>query len=199
MLDPASRQYVEWSAAERSPLLTMAQRITRPPHDSGKTVNVYYDVTDTKERKQFFGMTARHILIQERYVADQGACQGSYQTSKDGWYIFPVDASLAKAVDSLRASEGKIVMSSSPECRDTVVKHGDLASLGLPVVESSGSMTRETLELSTAPLDRNLFEPPVGFKKVNQLPGTHGWPITESERLRFEWTQLELAVKSWFD
>ncbi|MDQ2711248.1 MAG: hypothetical protein M3Y24_03250 [Acidobacteriota bacterium] len=88
-LDLESREYVEWHAQSPDLILCLAQRIARPPRirESGKVVNIYYETIDTGEQKQFFGRTAKHLLMRERHVAEPGACEHTYQTEKDGWYI----------------------------------------------------------------------------------------------------------------
>jgi hypothetical protein len=187
-LDVQSRKYVE----QRGDLIfTLALRIARPPRvrESGKIVNVYYETFDTGERKESFGSTAKHLVIRERHVAEPGACESTFQTEKDGWYI---------PYDDQSASRGYVLMAfGGPECRDTVVKHGEQRPPGVAVLETDGAMTTEVLEYSNATLDRNLFEVPSGFEKVDALPGTP--PVKWSEHLAWEWAQLERAFQTWFE
>lgn len=63
-------------------------------------------------------------------------------------------------------------------------------------LETISRVRREVIELSEAPLDRALFEPPENFKRVDYLPGDRaiGWV----EHLNIEWEQLEQAFESWF-
>ncbi len=204
VLDPESRQYMEL-ASSQDILLALAGWIARPPRmrDSGKTVNIFYETVDTGERRQMFGREAEHLLTRERHRAEPGACEIDRETDTDGWYI-PV--SKARAI-GLRNYGAYI---SGGNCRDTVVKHGEALRRGFPLSETtttrylrsgdpsfSGATTREVLELSTDPLDKNLFEIPDGFKKVDSLPGQPS--PTWSDRLQMEWAQLERAVQSWFE
>jgi hypothetical protein len=46
-------------------------------------------------------------------------------------------------------------------------------------------------------LDKKLFEVPSGFGKVDSLPGQSA--MSASQRLAWEWAQLERAFNSWFE
>ena len=188
-LDLQAHDYTESQPQGPDLILSLAQWIARPPRvsKSGKTVNVYYETIDTGERKQFFGRTAKHLLVRERYAAEPGACDQTHQTEKDGWYI-PASAQRSYLVGA--------ILTGSYMCHDTVVKHGVLSLPGIAVLETNGSMTREIVELSNDPLDKSLFEIPIGFTKVEALPGRP--PITWSAHLEMEWAQLGRAFESWF-
>jgi hypothetical protein len=187
ILDLAARKYVEVQQEKPDLILSLAALIARPPrfHDSGKTVDVYFETTDTGERKEFFGRTAQHLVIRERRVAEPGACGTSSQAEKDGWYI---------PENSVRAYS--YLATSMANCRDKLVFHGRPAPPGITVVEKNGSFAVELLELSDAPLDKSLFEVPSGFEKVDALPGQ---PVMSfSQKMQWEWGQLGWAFKSWF-
>ncbi|MBV9304670.1 MAG: hypothetical protein JOZ45_00935 [Acidobacteriaceae bacterium] len=197
ILDLASRKYVESSQESPDLILSLAQWIARPARtrESGKTVNIYYETIDTGERKEFFGSTAKHLLRRERHVAEPGACDQTYETEADGWYIPQAKTSTAQV--SYRAILTSYTLIGSYQCHDTIVTHGDPSPPGVPVLETSGSVKREILELSHDPLDKSLFEIPSGFQKVEALPGYR--PTTWSQRLQMEWAQLERAFESWFE
>ncbi len=194
-LDLPSQTYVESQPQSPDWILSLAQWIARPPRtrESGKTVNIYYETIDTGERKTFFGYTARHLRLRERRVAEPGACDGTYQTERDGWYIPAMESNTAKGSYLI----GDYILAGSYSCHDTVVTHGDPSSPGLPVLETNGSFTREVLELSHDPLDKSLFEVPGDFRKVEALPGHQ--PMSWSQHLQMEWSQLEHAFQSWFE
>jgi len=187
-IDLQSHKYSE-TTFKSSPILSLAQWIARPPrvHESGKTVNIYYETIDTGERKEFFGQAAKHLVFRERHVAESGACDASYQTERDGWYI---------PRDGIR-EVGPRLSISNLQCHDHVVTHGEHAPPGLPVVETYQAWKREVLELSTAPLDRSLFQIPKGFEKVDALPGRPR-PVGSEQGLAWEWAQLANAFESWF-
>lgn len=192
-LDLRSQEYVEHHPGSADWIFSLAMWIARAPrlHESGKTVNIYYEAIDTGERREFFGHTAKHLLVSERHVAQPGACEPTYQIQKDGWYIPPAEAG-ARGSYHLSAYAGF-----AGRCLDTIVKHGVSSPPGIPVLERDGEVTREILALSNDPLDKSLFEIPSGFRKVDALPGRPA--VTSSDRLALEWRLLEQAVESWFE
>jgi hypothetical protein len=198
-LDLTAKEYVDSQGPDF--LLTLATWIRRSPQfrDSGKTVNVYLETVDTGERREMFGHTARHLITRERRVAEAGACSGSSEIEKDGWYI-----TFSQPTVSYEAS---FQLVDTHLCWDRIVIHGTKVRKGFAVLETTTeksaesspewSRTSEVIELSEKPLDKNLFKPPKNFKRVDHLPGDH--PMSWRERLGFEWQQLEQAVDSWFD
>ncbi|MGA2184289.1 MAG: hypothetical protein ABSH47_14800 [Bryobacteraceae bacterium] len=186
MLDLRNRT---WTAQQAHPgaLLVLAAWIRRPPRvrESGKTVDVWYDTTDTGERRQMFGFTASHLVTRERRVAEPGACSASSETVTDGWYI-PRKSGTRWG---LRAY-------GSWECHDTIVTHGTRPVTGFALLETVNDgmfrRTREVLEFSEQPLDPGLFEPPPGFRRVEA-------PETWAQRVESDWQQVERAFESWFD
>lgn len=179
--------------------------IRRPPRvrDSGKIVNLYVETVDTGERRHVFGHTAQHLLTRERRVAQAGACSGNSEVDTDGWYI-----TLQRPTPH---HEAFLLAFGGDPCRDKIVVHGAKVAKGFAVLETvtdrppapAGSLphlwsrTREVIDFSEEPLNRNVFEPPQDFKRVDSLPGDPRMSWTE--RLGFEWQQLEQSVDSWFD
>ncbi len=189
-LDLNSREYLDMQDRQRPDILmSLAGLLQRRPRirESGKTVNVYYETIDRGERRSFFGQTARHVIVQERYVAEPGACQASHDSKIDGWYI-PEVGGAADVHYSTR-------LSGDLECHDTLVNHGQRVRLGTPLIVTTGAVRREVVQLSTEPLDSSLFIVPADFKKVDALPGQHfpSW----TERLEMEWAMLARAAESW--
>jgi hypothetical protein len=195
LLDLPSRKYVELRGQNSDLILTLASWIARPPrfYESGKTVNIYFETVDTGERRQFFGRTAKHLVIRSRQIADPGACGLTQESVRDGWYI--------PESDSRTTLAGHIIMgmasSGGRMCRDKLIFHGKPGPPGITVLERNGSFTTEVLEMSDAPLDKKLFEVPSGFGKVDSLPGQSA--MSASQRLAWEWAQLERAFNSWFE
>jgi len=194
-LDLASRKYVESQFQNADLILTLAAWITRPPrfYESGKTVNIYFETVDTGERRQFFGRTAKHLVIRSRQIADPGACGLTQESVREGWYIPESDSRTTLAAHYIMgmASRGGRI------CQDKLLFHGKPAPPGITVLERNGSFTTELLELSEAPLGKKLFEVPSGFEKVDSLPGQP--TMIASQRLTWEWAQLERAFNSWFE
>jgi hypothetical protein len=178
-LDVLTHTYVEY------PYAPPGARIVST-HESGKTIDVYFETVDTGERREFFGKTARHLILRQRTVAEPGACGQSQVFEKDGWYLPQDDPNSRRGYFAFLS--GGIV--GSPICRDKYVSHGSLPA-GLAVLETSRGMTREVLEFSEAPLDPGLFDVPSGYRKVQSLPSPQ---MTWSERLLWEWEKF----LSWF-
>ncbi len=193
-LDLASRKYVESQSQASDFILTLATWITRPPrfYESGKTVNIYLETVDTGERRQFFGRTAKHLVISSRQVADPGACGLTQENVKEGWYIPDSESRPTQGhyyLAGMGSRGGRI-------CQDKLIFHGNAASPGIAVLERNGSFTTEVLELSEA-VDKKLFEVPGGFEKVVSLPGQP--TMSAPQRITWEWAQLEWAFHSWFE
>jgi hypothetical protein len=194
-LDLQSEEYVERGPHDADWILSVAGWIARPPriHESGKIVNIYFETIDTGERREFFGRSAKHLLVRERHVAEPGACDQTRATEKDGWYIPRVNTDTEAAPYLLVSYTGFI----TGMCHDTLVKHGVQSLPGFPVLETDGSITREILEFSNDALDKSLFQVPSGFKKVDALPG---YPSTTwFERLENDWRVLVGAFESRFE
>src|SRR5687768_3295875 len=61
---------------------------TQPsPVSRGGVVNVTNTITDTGERKEMFGFTARHIKTSMVRKASPDACEKDMKLETDGWYI----------------------------------------------------------------------------------------------------------------
>jgi hypothetical protein len=192
-LDLTARKYVASQAQNLDLILTLAAWIARPPrfYESGKALNIYFDTVDTGERKQFFGRTAKHLVMRWRQIAEPGACGLTQEGVRDGWYIPEPDSRPARGYIMAMGSLGGRM------CRDQLIFHGKPAPPGISVLERNGSFTTEVLEMSDAPLDKKLFEVPSGFEKVESLPGQP--TLSASARLGRDWAQLEQAFRSWFD
>jgi hypothetical protein len=183
-LDLKSRQYVEYR-------ITESHGRPIPTYESGKTVDLYFETTDTGETREFFGRVAKHLVMRERRVAEPGACgMGSQTVDTDGWYIPTGDTGTRRGylVMGMISRDGRM-------CHDKLVFHEHPASPGLAVVETRDGVKKEILELSSAPLDKSLFEVPSGFEKVDSLPGQQG--MTWLQRLEWYLQQLERAFESW--
>src|SRR6185503_10218500 len=58
-----------------------------PPQTRGGLVNITNTITDTGERKEMFGFTARHIKTSLVKTATPEACDKDQKIETDGWYI----------------------------------------------------------------------------------------------------------------
>jgi hypothetical protein len=143
-------------------------------NQKGGVINMWYNITDTGERKKMFGMTARHVWTSQKIKPSPDACsmKDSMLMKTDGWYIdlpqfnCPVHYRPARMT---RPNE-KV----QPDCKDRFITHRrGKGKLGFPLTETStiimggGSTMQtsiETLEFSTTKLDSMLFEIPPGYE-----------------------------------
>jgi hypothetical protein len=146
----------------------------------GGIIYMYYNVTDTGERKKMYGLTARHVWTTQKIKPSADACsmKDSMIIKTDGWYIdLPQFNCTVNGISRTATSGGWQKM----DCKDRYVsKRSGKGKLGFPLQETrtmimgNGSMTRgnfetsiETLEFSTAKLDSMLFEIPLGYKQAS--------------------------------
>jgi len=143
------------------------------PTRRGGVVTYVNTSTDTGERKQVFGHTARRIKTVTTVESSPDACdQTKMRSETDGWYI---DIKYGLDCQNLRAAT-PTAGSTGGRCTDQFrFKQVGVANLGFPVDltmthynadGSSTTMRREVLELSRQPLDAALFELPAGYTEA---------------------------------
>ena len=146
-----------------------------PRPSRGGVVTYVQTLTDTGERKQMFGYTARHIIMKTRTEHSPDACEKNdmaYET--DGWYVdleFSFDCLMNQrpaASPTVRQEAG---------CQDTVrFRRVGTAKLGYPVLVTTRfygkdgtvqtEMTQEVVSLSRATLEPALFDVPAGYAET---------------------------------
>jgi len=152
---------------------------------SGGTLVIDVDTTDTGERRNFFGHTARHLVEKQTRTPGPLAISLGQESVRDGWFInLDVNAGCGTVRPPLGAV-GVLYAGSlgSPIRTDKIEVHRK----GEPVSGFAVSLTtkttslqdnprrlmfesqQEVVELSSAPLDPALFEIPPGYKKVDRL------------------------------
>jgi hypothetical protein len=133
--------------------------------------------TDTTERKQMLGLTAKHIKSKTVVEASEGACNSmNMEMETDGWYAdlptgqncltegapsFPLDQS--DCVDEVRYKTEGAANTGYPVMTTTTIKFnmgGDSPSI------PPSSSTQEVTDISTVTLDQALFDIPSGYKEV---------------------------------
>jgi len=133
--------------------------------------------TDTTERKEMFGLTAKRMKSKTVVAASEGACNSmNMEMETDGWYAdlpggascmtdmassLPVDQS--DCVDEVRYKTEGAANTGYPLSTTTTIKF-NMGADG-PAIPPSSS-TQEVTDVSTATLDRALFEIPAGYKEV---------------------------------
>ncbi|HYY57713.1 MAG TPA: hypothetical protein VE842_10305 [Pyrinomonadaceae bacterium] len=133
--------------------------------------------TDTTERKQMLGLTAKHIKSKTVVEASEGACNSmNMEMETDGWY-----ADLPTGQNCLTEGASSLPLDQS-DCVDEVrYKTEGAANTGYPVMTTttikfnmggdgpaipSSSSTQEVTDISTVTLDQALFDIPSGYKEV---------------------------------
>ena len=152
------------------------------PTTRGGVVTMTVNTTDTGERKEMFGFTARHLKRTMTSQTSPDACaQNQMRIDTDGWYInleYGLNCGSERPPQMGRAASGG--------CRDRYqFKRTGPAKLGYPLIETTtmfgadGSAmftrTTEVIELSRQPLDAALFDVPAGYteaKSENEMSGT---------------------------
>lgn len=140
----------------------------------GGTVNWTFSITDTGERRQMFGLTARRLIIKQLAETSKDSCQGMSKMSMtdEGWYVFLIPETASCLIDLPRRKG-----SETTKCRDKVIMKGVLKYPGM-MLEGTSKMidllkndefisTVKTLELSKATLEMSLFDIPAGYSEVN--------------------------------
>lgn len=147
----------------------------------GGIVNVTNTVTDTGERKQMFGFTARHIKTSMEMKASPEACAKDSKIETDGWYI---DFDYAFVCPGEKQNYQPMPVRPQPGCKDDIrTRTVGTAKLGFPVLVtttmyqpdgSSTTMTQEVLELSREPLSASLFDVPEGYTLAKDMQELYG-------------------------
>jgi hypothetical protein len=143
--------------------------------------------TDTGERREIMGLTARHLKSRVVIQASEGACNSmNMEMETDGWYV-----DLADGLNC--ATDGSSVPNfgtDQSDCVDEVrFKSVGSVKLGYPVQTTTrmkfntgaggadevaanipeSSTTQEVLDISKATLDAALFEIPTGYREVKTM------------------------------
>jgi hypothetical protein len=162
-----------------APVTSSAQQPQAQPR--GGLVNITNTITDTGERKEMFGFTARRIKTSLVKTASPEACDKDQKIETDGWYI---DFQYAFDCSTQTQKHQPYVRPQQPGCKDEIrSKTVGSAKLGFPLLVTTtiyqpdgrtSTMTQEVLELSREPLAASLFEIPEGYtlaKDTNELYG----------------------------
>ena len=154
--------------------------------EKGGVVTYTSNITDTGERKQMFGLTARRVKTSMSMEASPDACmKGNMKVETDGWYVDLPEFSCqftARSQMPQMPNEG-----SEGGCRDKMqFKTTGTGKLGFPLTETrtmnmgdgetSFTQTTDTLEFSKATLDAALFDIPTGYTLTANSQDLYGKP-----------------------
>jgi hypothetical protein len=166
-------------AAKTKPVPQKPAAITTP--QKGGVITMWYNITDTGERKKMNGFTARHIWTSQKIKPSPEACsmKDSIIIKTDGWYIdlpqFNCPVRYRPARMPVNPSER-----SQPDCKDKfITRRSGKGKLGFPLIETTtikmgtgnASMNEfttalETVEMTTGKLDSMLFEIPPDYTQT---------------------------------
>lgn len=155
----------------------------------GGVVSVTRTLTDTGERKEMFGYTARRIKTSVVTEASPDSCNpGTTRVESDGWYIdfdFNLNCGVLPTAQPAPAHGG---------CEDEVrTRTAGAAKLGYPVQvattvfgKDGGAYVsaQEVLEISRAPLDAALFDVPAGYAPARDAQALYGAAVVAAEASR---------------
>ena len=183
LIEPLSKETEEVIDEDVKPVTPVKNKpvAVKTNTQAGGIITMWYNITDTGERKKMNGFTARHVWTSQKIKPSPDACtmKDSIIIKTDGWYIdlpqfnCPVRYRPAKAPTAPNERQ-------KPDCQDKFVTHrSGKGKLGFPLTETrtiimgnKGAQTSEfttsleTLEFSTAKLDSMLFEIPPGYKET---------------------------------
>ena len=213
MLDLAAHEYITYETNPHGSTVAMK----RPMVDSGGTLKIWVENTDTGERKEFFGHTARHIITHETRVAGPGACSKPSVSETDGWYI---DGSVMPEWRQQKKNNFGVVVAaevsvgSNDKCfnkMDKIEVHRSGVETGFPVKITttltneitqadgtkrtlSSTWGSEVVELKEGPLELTLFDVPKDFRRVESL---RNW-TAKPPRQQTTWEWVKEKVQEMF-
>lgn len=145
---------------------------TKTETQKGGTVTSTYSLTDTGERRQMFGLSARHLIIKQTMESSKDSCGGENATSvtEDGWYVFLQPETAKCPVNLPRYDRTERI---KPSCRDRFIQKGAPQNPGMMlegtttiadlIRKTEVTTSVKTLDLSKAELEMSLFETPAGY------------------------------------
>ncbi len=161
--------------------------------DTGGIVTVTTTLTDTGERREMFGFTARHIKTSITWEAAPAKCdKDKLLEESDGWYVdllYGIDCSpdisgtLHEGLSPLAGMAGKCSAYYNKHHYNFRFKQIGAARLGFPLLVTTKTYDdrptvskQEVLELTTMELDAALFGEPANY--------THVFPLVQTKKRR---------------
>ena len=151
-----------------------------PEATTGGKIEVTMTITDTGERKQMFGLAARHLKTKVVEQASVDSCSKLNQTFEvDGWY-----ADLGKELAGCTSMAPPVHQAQG--CQDSIVEHHSGAGKpGYPLTQNvtmhnpdgtTMTVSINVTELAKQSLDAAFFDVPAGYKQVNSFAELQGIP-----------------------
>lgn len=212
-----SREYSESTdpSVIRANALVAARtdRKSNPAPPLKPTLRIESTVTDTGERKQMFGYTARHVVYTQKYVPLEGSTVIAQETTEDGWYI-DIDTQLScdqKTAPGARA-HALVVEAGHKETIEFVDRGTGRLGFPLSMISTLDSLdvprparaqkpydkfSIKVTDLERVPLDPTLFEIPSGFKLVKEINPNPIRPVAQTQPKSL-WQRFNLWRSSIF-
>ena len=214
VLDMNAHEYITYETGSRATSVGLNRK---PMADSGGTLQIRIENTDTGERKEVFGHVARHIISRETRIAGPKACSKPSVSETDGWYI---DGSVMPEWRQQKKGGFGVVVAavvsagSTDKCNDKMDKievHRSGVETGFPVKitttlrsevtqpdGSSHPLTStwgsEVVEMKEGPLELSLFDVPPDFRRVESLRSFNAKP----PRTLTGWEWFKEKVQQFF-
>ena len=180
-----------------------------PGANGGAKVKVVIETRDTGETRQMFGHTAHRFVTTRKLVPAGGACANPQETVEDGWYI-DLDRRPTSCYEMEHPMPQKeaVAVLTAGHCRDDyeVERSGPtrppfaVQTKVTTRTEVNGKtaiheMENTVTELSSLPLDPQLFDLPTGYKHVEKLDRSPNLPWLL--RARLMWQNAKSTVWGW--
>lgn len=157
-----------------------------PPPSATPTIRVETRTTDTGERKEIFGHTARHVITTTMRTPLAGSNSELQESVNDGWYI-DLDLRLSCDPKPTQGGHGYIAVSVLEPGGKQPMEKPEFVTIGAPEKGFAVDLTMTSkrppsasdafiskyetrvTQLEEGPLDPSLFEIPAGFKRVDRI------------------------------
>ena len=190
------------------------------------TLRIEVTTTDTGERKEIFGRTARHVITTRKQIPLEGSASMPQESVMDGWYIDSNSGSIDlrqrllcdrkwpkgkqghsyaywRAVDGSRRpmDKAEFVTNGEPETgfilQSTVTSKNTYTLPDGTKKQSDSKFETQVTQIEEVPLDPALFEIPPGFKRVDHIERN---PATaSSSQISYLWQRFKASVASLFN
>jgi hypothetical protein len=179
------------------------------------TLLIETTTVDTGERKQFFGHTARHVMVTRKQTPLEGSHQDPQESITDAWYI-DIDVQLSCDRKWRPGAHAYLHAGPRPGEKPELAKFVDVGEpvTGFPVQlkttsrgmyampdgtrkENTSIYETSVAQLKEGPLDASVFEIPAGFRQVAQIETDP--PMDWQTVLANDWQWLKAKVRQIFN
>src|SRR5215472_17415386 len=191
VVDSEHRRQVNWRSDLRQYEIVEWPPPAQPNSLPGTVIKIERRTTDTGERKQFFGRTARHLV--SRVTRSDGP-----ETLIDGWYIEAPELPRGKTGFAVLTaavagqSPPRIELEQVGPALGFPVRQKTTTTVVLPGNSVKHESVSQVTELSERALPDALFQPPDGYRRVTNLP------YAASRRAPSTWAKLIQKITDWF-